>query len=178
MILNFGRHAPRLVRVMLRWAWVSVALVVCACSEDVPAAFDGPHDKGDDDATTTSAASDTPKPTPRPTGTTSQGQSAPSPGRVTGTLAKPTFTPDAEALAQMKLKSLLPTASDPGKLSSAIIGAFSGKGGVTKSINDILGGGQQQRPQQNGEAKKQQPATPADAVQSILDAFGGKKQKR
>ena len=100
------------------------------------------------------------------------------PVRVTGSLAKPTFTPDAEALAQMKLKSLLPTASDPGKLSSAIIGAFSGKGGVTKSINDILGGGQQQRPQQNGEAKKQQPATPADAVQSILDAFGGKKQKR
>ena len=100
------------------------------------------------------------------------------PVRVTGSLANPRFTPDAEALAQMKLKSLLPTANDPGKLSSAIIGAFTGKGGVTKSINDILGGGQQQKQQPNGEAKKQQPTTPADAVQSILDAFGGKKQKK
>ena len=100
------------------------------------------------------------------------------PLRITGSLANPTFSPDAEALAQMKLKSLLPTASDPGKLTNSIIDAFSGKGNATKSLNDILGGGQKQQQPQSGQAKKQQPATPADAVRSILDVFGGKKQKK
>ncbi len=92
------------------------------------------------------------------------------PVRVTGSLSKPTFTPDAEALAQMKLKSLLPTASDPTKLSSGIIGALSGKG-----LGEILGGQQQQ---QNGQAKKQNPPAAEDPVQSIFDAIGGKKKKK
>ena len=35
------------------------------------------------------------------------------PVRVTGSLAKPVFTPDTEALAQMKLNNLLPTAKRP-----------------------------------------------------------------
>jgi len=96
------------------------------------------------------------------------------PVRVTGSLAKPTFTPDAEALAQMKLKNLLPTASDPTKLSNAITGAFSGKGGAANTLGEILGGGQQQ---QNGKAKKQQSPAPEDAVKSIFDALGGKKKK-
>jgi hypothetical protein len=80
--------------------------------------------------------------------------------RVTGSLAKPTFTPDAESIAQMKLKSLLPTASDPTKLSNSILG--------------ILGGGQQQ---QSDQTKKQQPST-TDAVQSIFDAINGAKKKK
>jgi hypothetical protein len=83
------------------------------------------------------------------------------PARVTGSLAKPTFTPDTEALAQMKLKSLLPTASDPTK--------------AAKTLTDILGGGQQQ---QSGQAKKQQPSAAEDAVQSVFDALGGKKKKK
>ena len=82
------------------------------------------------------------------------------PMRVTGSLAKPTFTPDAESIAQMKLKSLLPTASDPTKLSNSILG--------------ILGGGQQQ---QSDQTKKQQPST-TDAVQSIFDAINGAKKKK
>jgi AsmA protein len=95
------------------------------------------------------------------------------PVRVTGSLAKPTFTPDAEAIAQMKLTSLLPTASDPTKLSSSIIGALSGKGGAANALGEILGGRQQK---QNGQVKKQQPLTPEDAVNSILNAIGGKKK--
>lgn len=97
------------------------------------------------------------------------------PVHVTGSLAKPIFTPDAEAIAQMKLNSLLPTASDPTKLSSSIVGVFSGKGGAAaNTLGEILGGGQKQ---QSGQAKKQQPSAPEDAVNSILDAFGGKKGK-
>jgi AsmA protein len=97
------------------------------------------------------------------------------PVRVTGTLANPTFLPDTEAIAQMKLKSLLPTASDPGKLSSTILGAFSGKNGAAKALGDILGGKQQQQPDAQG--KKGQPPGVEGAVQSIFDALGKKKKK-
>ena len=97
------------------------------------------------------------------------------PVRVTGSLAKPTFTPDTEAIAQMKLNSLLPTASDPTKLSAALSERISGKGGAAKAIGEILGGGPQQ---QKGQADKQQPSRPEDAVNSILDAIGGRKKKK
>ena len=96
------------------------------------------------------------------------------PVRVTGSLAKPVFTPDTEAIAQMKLNSLLPTAGDPTKLSSSILGALTGKGGTANPLRDILGGGQQQ---QSGQAKKQQPPAVEDTVNSILNAIGGKKKK-
>ena len=96
------------------------------------------------------------------------------PVRVTGSLAKPVFTPDAEAIAQMKLNSLLPTAGDPTKLSSSIIGVLSGKGGAANTLGDILGGANRQP---SGQAKKQQPTT-EDTVNSILDAFGAKKKKK
>jgi hypothetical protein len=97
------------------------------------------------------------------------------PFRVTGSLAKPTFTPDTAAIAQMKLNSLLPTAGDPTKFSSGIIGALSGKSGAANAVGEILGGGRQQ---QGGQTKKQEPSTPEDAVNSILDAIGGKKKKK
>jgi len=97
------------------------------------------------------------------------------PVRVTGTLAKPTFTPDTEAIAQMKLNSLLPTAGDPTKLSSGIIGALSGKGGAAAALGGILGSGKQQ---QSGQAKQQPASEPQDAVKSILDAIGGKKKNK
>jgi AsmA protein len=96
------------------------------------------------------------------------------PVRVTGSLKKPAFTPDPEALAQMKLKSLLPTASDPAKLSSAVLGTLSGKSGAANTLGGILGSGQQQ---QGAQANKQQPSAVGDAVQSLFDAFGKKKKK-
>lgn len=104
------------------------------------------------------------------------------PVHVTGTLAKPTFTPDTAALAQMKLKNLLPTASDPTKLSNTITGALSGKAGAANTLNQILGGGQQQQQQQGGQAnRQQQPAqqpTPEEAIQSVFGAIGGNKEKK
>ena len=96
------------------------------------------------------------------------------PVRVTGTLKKPTFMPDPEALAEMKLKSLLPTASDPAKLSSTVLGTLSGKSGAANTLGEILGGGQKQ---QDAQGKKQQPPTVGDAVQSLFDTFGKKKKK-
>jgi AsmA protein len=100
------------------------------------------------------------------------------PVHVTGSLAKPIFTPDTQALAQMKLKSLLPTANDPGKLSTGIMGALSGKG-AANTVRDILGGGQPQSGQpQSGQAQKPRPSTGEEAVQSIFDALGGKKKKK
>ncbi len=98
------------------------------------------------------------------------------PVRVTGSLAKPAFTPDTQALAQMKLKSLLPTAGDPTKLSSSIIGALSGKSGAANTLGEILGENQQK--EQSGQAKKQQPSTAEDAVKSIFDAIGGKRKEK
>ena len=96
------------------------------------------------------------------------------PVRVTGSLTKPVFTPDSEAFAQMKLKSLLPTASDPTKLSSGIIGAIGGKGGAGNALGEILGG----KKQQQGDQAGKQPTRAEDAVKSIFDAIGGGKEKK
>ena len=91
---------------------------------------------------------------------------------VTGTTAHPTFSPDVEGLAKMKLNNLLPTASDPTKLTSGVIGAVTGKQGTSGILNQVLG----------GKAKgTQQPAAnqPAqDPVNSILQQFGKKKPKQ
>ena len=41
---------------------------------------------------------------------------------VTGTFAQPKFAPDAEQMANLKLRGLLPTATNPGALTSGIKG--------------------------------------------------------
>src|SRR5438309_9071646 len=71
------------------------------------------------------------------------------PVNVTGTTSHPVVTPDVQALAQMKVKNLLPTSGDPTKLTTGIIGAVSGKKGIGGVLNQALGGGQQQ-PQKSG----------------------------
>jgi uncharacterized protein involved in outer membrane biogenesis len=86
---------------------------------------------------------------------------------VTGNMAHPIVTPDAGAMAKMKLTNLLPSAGDPSKL-------VSGKG-----IGGILGGilgGQQQQQQNPGDAKTKQEQQPADQLNSILDQFRKKKK--
>ncbi len=90
---------------------------------------------------------------------------------VTGTMAHPTFTPDAAALAQMKLHNLLPSVSDPSKLASGILGG-KGAGGI---VSGLLGGGQQ--PAQ-GKAQPNQQEKPQDAINSLLNQFGKKKKKQ
>jgi uncharacterized protein involved in outer membrane biogenesis len=88
---------------------------------------------------------------------------------VTGTLPHPTFTPDAQALAKMKLNNLLPTTGDPAKLTGGLLGQ-KGAGGI---LNGVLGGsGQQQQkgPQTQPQQKQQNP------VDSLLKQFPKKKK--
>ncbi len=74
---------------------------------------------------------------------------------VTGTTDHPTFVPDVQAIAKMKLNHLLPTSGDPSKLASGILGS-------------VLGGKQQGN--QNGNQQQQQ-----NPINSILKGFGKKK---
>ncbi len=83
------------------------------------------------------------------------------PVMVTGSLAHPTFTPDVQALAKMKLSNLLPST-----------GSLGGKQGAAGLLNGILGGQQPQPSAQPGTAPAQQQQNPID---SILKGFGKKK---
>lgn len=82
---------------------------------------------------------------------------------VTGTFQHPAVAPDLQQLAQMKLKNLLPTASNPGALTSGILGQILGKKGGAQNgnaqqpqggLSGILGaiGKQAQQQQQKGQA--------------------------
>lgn len=70
---------------------------------------------------------------------------------VTGTMSHPSFAPDVQEMAKMKLNHLLPTASDPTKLTNGILGS-------------VLGGKQGQNQQQQ------------NPLNSILNQLGKKKQ--
>ncbi len=90
---------------------------------------------------------------------------------VTGTMAHPTFAPDAAALAKMKLNNLLPSASNPGSLASSLLGGKAGgAGGV---VNSLLGG---QQPQ--GKAGQTNQQNPQNSINSLLNQFGKKKKKQ
>jgi hypothetical protein len=95
---------------------------------------------------------------------------------VGGTMSHPSFAPDAQALAKMKLNNLLPTVSDPGKLAGAL-----SSGGASGVVNSLLGGKaptqQGKSPTQQGNAQQNQPST-QDAVNSLLNSFGKKKKKQ
>jgi AsmA protein len=80
---------------------------------------------------------------------------------VTGTLAKPAVAPDVNALAEMKLKNLLPTTGDPANLTTGLVGSVLGN----------LTGKQQQNQNQN----QQQNQSP---LKSIFDALGQKKKQQ
>ena len=94
------------------------------------------------------------------------------PVNVTGTMAHPTFTPDMQALAKMKLTNLLPSVSDPAKLTTALTGG-KGVGGI---LNGVLGGGTA-APAQPGQAQPAAQPASQDPVSSLLNAFGKKKKK-
>jgi len=96
------------------------------------------------------------------------------PVMVTGSLAHPTFTPDMQALAKMKLSNLLPSSGNPGSLVTGIAGALAGKKGAGGILNGILGGGQP-APAQPGANPAQQQQNPLD---SILKGFGKKKDTK
>jgi hypothetical protein len=109
---------------------------------------------------------------------------------VTGTFQHPSFAPDLNKIAQMKLQNMLPTSSNPGALTSGILGAIlgskgQGQQGQQGGLGDILGtlGGQQQKPQQQAgqqqqQQQQQQPRKPANAVQDILNQVFGKQEQQ
>jgi AsmA protein len=82
---------------------------------------------------------------------------------ITGTFQNPHFAPDLQSVAQMKLKGLVPSFSNPGGALSGVLGGFLGQ----------KNGAQQP---QTGQQGQQQPAQ--NAVQQVLGGlFGGKKQQ-
>lgn len=81
---------------------------------------------------------------------------------VTGTFSQPRYAPDFEAIARMKLEELVPTLSNPGKLSD-ILGTILGQ---KKQ-------GQEQQGQGGQQPAGQQTQNP---MGQIIDVFGGKKQ--
>ncbi len=89
---------------------------------------------------------------------------------VTGTMNHPVFAPDAQAMAKMKLKNLMPSVSDPGKLTKALTGG----GGTSGIVNGLLGG-KAPAPQPGAQQNQQQPNA-QDAVKGLLNSFGKKKK--
>jgi AsmA protein len=82
---------------------------------------------------------------------------------VTGSMSHPTFMPDVQAIAKMKLNHLLPTTGDPSKMATGLLGS-------------VLGGAAGQpgpAAQQPGKKTDQQ----QDVVNSLLNQFGKKKKK-
>ncbi|MCU1285104.1 MAG: hypothetical protein JWO13_1454 [Acidobacteriales bacterium] len=88
---------------------------------------------------------------------------------ITGTFSNPHIAPDVQRLAQMKLENLLPSSSNPGALTTGILGGLLGnKGGANSGNNQqqqtggalqgILGqlSGQGQQNQQNQNQQNQQ----------------------
>jgi uncharacterized protein involved in outer membrane biogenesis len=92
---------------------------------------------------------------------------------ISGTLQNPKFQPDMQQVAQMKLKGLVPSLSNPA-------------GGVSGILGGLLGqkGGTQAQPAKPGQPAQAQPGQPAaqnptqDAVQQVIGLFGKKKQQQ
>jgi AsmA protein len=80
------------------------------------------------------------------------------PAIVTGTFQNPSFSPDLQKIAQMRLKGLVPNSSNP----------LAGVSGLLGGLLDKKGGNQTQQ--------QQQPQT--NPVQQLLDLFGKKKKKK
>ena len=80
------------------------------------------------------------------------------PAIITGTFQRPTFAPNLQKLAQMRLKGILPSSDNPLGGAAGILGSFLG---------------------QKPNAQANQPGPPQqDAVQQLLGLFGGKKQEK
>lgn len=82
------------------------------------------------------------------------------PATVTGTMSQPRFAPDAERFAQMKLKGLLPSASNPAGAVQSV-----------KGLVDAFRGRKPTADQPGGAAQEKRP------VDSILDLFKKKTDK-
>jgi len=93
---------------------------------------------------------------------------------VTGTFSRPMFAPDVQKIAQMKMQHLLPSTSNPGALTSGILGSLlGGQGGQgQKGIGGVLGalsGQQQQQQQKNPQQQQQQQQQQENPLGNILN---------
>jgi len=84
------------------------------------------------------------------------------PAIVTGTFQNPHFAPDAQQIAQMKLKGLVPNFNNPGAGVSGVLGGLLGQKG-----------GNATQPGQPNQAQPQQP----NPVGDIIGLFGKKKKQ-
>lgn len=94
---------------------------------------------------------------------------------VSGTFAAPRFAPDMQKVAQMKLENLLPSASNPGQMTTGILGAIMGRRGQQQSADPNAPEGQQQ-PNQTEQALPQNDA--AGALGGLIDALSNRKKKQ
>ncbi len=114
---------------------------------------------------------------------------------VTGTLKNPSFAPDVQKIAQMKLQNLLPTSSNPSSLTSGILGAVLGGRGQgqqepQQGIGGIVGAitGQQQQQQQQqpppntnqpvGQGQQPPQAQQPNPLQDLVNQIQGAKKKK
>jgi uncharacterized protein involved in outer membrane biogenesis len=86
------------------------------------------------------------------------------PAILTGTFENPKFAPDLQKIAQMKLKGLVPSLTNPSGGVAGILGGFLGQKGSTQTPQQPQTEQQPQQPQQQ------------NRVQQIIDLFGKKKQ--
>ena len=89
------------------------------------------------------------------------------PAIVTGTFESPKFTPDLQKVAQMKLKGLVPSLTNPSGGVAGILGGLLGQKGGTQPQTQT-----QTQPQTQPQQDQQQP----NPVQQLIDIFGKKKQ--
>jgi uncharacterized protein involved in outer membrane biogenesis len=75
---------------------------------------------------------------------------------ITGSMDHPSFAPDAQAIAEMKLKNLLPT---------------TGGGSVSGMVNGLIGGGSKSTQGNKGQENSTQ-----DLLNGVLGQFGKKKK--
>lgn len=109
------------------------------------------------------------------------------PAIVTGTLQSPHVAPDTQAIAQMKLKNLVPSLQNPGAL-GAIFGKGGAQGQQQNPLGQVLGAlkGQQptQAPQPNNnqpqaqQQKQQQQNNLQNTIQDALGGLFGNKKKQ
>src|SRR5581483_5000998 len=114
---------------------------------------------------------------------------------VTGTLKNPSFAPDVQKIAQMKLQNLLPTSSNPASLTSGILGAvLGGRGqgqpgqqepqqGIGGIVGAITGQQQQQQPPPNasqpvGQGQQPPQAQQPNPLQDLVNQIQGAKKKK
>ena len=87
---------------------------------------------------------------------------------ITGTMAHPSFAPDMQAMAKLKVSNLASNVTDPSKLVNSLTGGKKGVGGI---VGGLLGGGNGQQQGAQQQPKQDNP------VNSILQQFGKKKKQ-